>query len=73
MASPSTGIGGTKLTLSREDRVRELAKIAGIAIADDEVEEVATRFESLMLELERLKELDLSDVQAPTVFPDEEE
>ena len=61
------------MTLSREDRVRELAKIAGIAIADDEVEEVATRFESLMLELERLKELDLSDVQAPVVFPDEEE
>ena len=61
------------MTLSREDRVRELARLAGITIAEDEVEEVATRFESLMLELERLNDLDLSDIQAPTVFPDEEE
>ena len=61
------------MTLSREDRIRELARLAGITIAEDEVEEVATRFESLMLELERLNDLDLSDIQAPTVFPDEEE
>ena len=61
------------MVLSKGDRVRELAKLAGITIAEDEVEEVATRFESLMLELERLNELDLSDIQAPMVFPDEEE
>jgi Asp-tRNA(Asn)/Glu-tRNA(Gln) amidotransferase C subunit len=61
------------MALSKGDRVRELARLAGIAIAEDEVEEVATRFESLMLELERLNELDLSDIQAPMVFPDEEE
>ncbi|MCE2404298.1 MAG: hypothetical protein J4F43_03970 [Dehalococcoidia bacterium] len=61
------------MTLSREDRALALAKLAGITIAPDEVEEVATRFESLMLELERLKELDLSDIQAPVVFPDEGE
>ena len=67
------GIGGTGMTLSREDRVQELAKLAGITIAPDEVEEVATRFESLMLELERLNDLDLRDIQAPLVFPDEGE
>ena len=61
------------MALSKEDRVRELASLAGITIAEDEVEEVATRFESLMLELERLNELDLSDIQAPIIFPDEEE
>ena len=61
------------MTLSREDRVQELAKLAGITIAPDEVEEVATRFESLMLELERLNDLDLRDIQAPLVFPDEGE
>jgi Asp-tRNA(Asn)/Glu-tRNA(Gln) amidotransferase C subunit len=61
------------MALSKGDRVRELARLAGITIAEDEVEEVATRFESLMLELERLNELDLSDIQAPMVFPDEEE
>jgi Asp-tRNA(Asn)/Glu-tRNA(Gln) amidotransferase C subunit len=67
------GLGGTGMTLSREDRVQELAKLAGITIAPDEVEEVATRFESLMLELERLNDLDLRDIQAPLVFPDEGE
>jgi Asp-tRNA(Asn)/Glu-tRNA(Gln) amidotransferase C subunit len=51
------------MALSKGDRVRELARLAGITIAEDEVEEVATRFESLMLELERLNELDLSDIQ----------
>ena len=49
--------------LSDEDRVRELARLAGISIAESEVAEVANRFSSLMLEMDRLKELDLSDVQ----------
>lgn len=61
------------MALSREDQVLELARLAGITIAPEEVEEVGTRFESLMLELERLKELDLRDIQAPVVFPDEGE
>ncbi|MEK7806487.1 MAG: hypothetical protein AAB528_02035 [Chloroflexota bacterium] len=54
-----------------EDRVRELAKLAGISIADDEVAEVASRFGSLMLELDRLKNLDLSDIQPVVIFPEE--
>ena len=60
------------MTTSREDRVRELADLVGITIAPDEVEEVATRFESLMLEMDRLKDLDLRDIQAPVVFPEDE-
>ncbi len=59
------------MMLSDEDRVRELARIVGITIAEDEVAEVASRFGSLMLELDRLKELDLSDVQPVAVFPEE--
>lgn len=57
--------------LSDEDRVRELARLAGISIADAEVAEVASRFGSLMLELERLKDLDLSDIQPVVIFPEE--
>ena len=34
--------------------------------------EVGNRFECLMLELDRLKELDLSEIQPVTIFPEEE-
>ena len=57
--------------LSDEDRVRELAQLSGIPIAEDEVAEVANRFGSLMQELDRLSDLDLSDVHPVSVFPDE--
>ena len=56
---------------SEEDRVRELAQLAGITIAGEEVAEVASRFGSLMLELERLAELDLSGIQPVVIFPEE--
>ena len=59
------------MPLSEEERVRELAWLAGITIADDDVAEVANRFASLMSELERLKDLDLSDIQPVTIFPEE--
>jgi Asp-tRNA(Asn)/Glu-tRNA(Gln) amidotransferase C subunit len=57
--------------LSDVDRVRELARLASIPIPEDEIEEVANRFGSLMLELDRLSNLDLSDIQPVSVFPDE--
>ena len=57
--------------LSDEDRIRELARLAGIPIPEDEVAEVASRFGSLMLELDRLSDLDLSDIQPVAIFPDE--
>ena len=57
--------------ISDEDRVRELARLSGIQIPEDEVAEVANRFGSLMLELDRLSSLDLADIQPVTVFPDE--
>ena len=59
------------MALSKE-LVRELARLVGITLAEEEVAEVGNRFESLMLELNRLKELDLSAVQPVTIFPDEE-
>ena len=58
--------------LSAEDMVKELARLTGIQIPEDEVAEVANRFGSLMLELDRLSALDLSDIQPVTVFPDED-
>jgi len=60
------------MALSKEDRVRELARLAGIPIMDAELTEVADRFESLMAELQRLAELDLADIQPVTIFPEEE-
>ena len=60
------------MALSEEDRVRVLAQLAGITIEEEEVAEVASRFGSLMQELERLKELGLSDIQPVVIFPEEQ-
>lgn len=56
---------------SKEERVRELARLVGISIAPEEESEVADRFDSLMKELEHLMSLDLTDVQPVTIFPEE--
>ena len=58
--------------LSDEDRVRELARLSGIPIPESEVAEVANRFNSLMQELDRLSDLDLSDIHPISIFPDED-
>ena len=68
---PISGDVMAQQNISDEDRVRELARLAGIAIPEDEVVEVTNRFGSLMQELDRLSDLDLSDVQPVSVFPDE--
>ncbi len=60
------------MPISNEDRVLELARLVGITIAEDEVAEVGNRFESLMLELDRLRGLDLVDIQPVTIFPEED-
>jgi Asp-tRNA(Asn)/Glu-tRNA(Gln) amidotransferase C subunit len=59
------------MVLSKVERVRELARLVGIAIAAEEEAEVADRFESLMQELECLTQLDLSAIQPVTIFPEE--
>ena len=51
-----------------KNTVRELANLSSIEIADDELEEVPSRFASLMLEMDRLKDLDLSDIHPVNVF-----
>ena len=60
------------MALSNAERCRELARLVGIPLMEDEVAEVAERFESLMRELERLTELDLVHIQPVLVFPEEE-
>ena len=60
------------MALSSEDRVRELAELVGITISEDELSEVTNRFDSLVQELERLKELDLANIQPVVLFPEEE-
>ncbi len=51
--------------------VTELARLAGIEIASDELDEVTNRFSSLMQEMDRLKELDLADIHPVTIFPED--
>ena len=53
--------------------VSELAHLAGINITDDELDEVTSRFSSLMQELDRLKDLDLGNIIPATVFPEDGE
>ena len=53
------------------DTVSELARLVGIEIADDELDEVTNRFDSLMQELDRLKELDLANIHPVAIFPEE--
>ena len=60
------------MALSKEDRVRELARLVDIPLMESEIVEVADRFDSLMQELARLTALDLADIQPVTIFPEEE-
>jgi hypothetical protein len=59
------------MALSKEERSRELARLVEIPLMETEVAEVADRFESLMAELDRLTQLDLSDIQPSPIFPEE--
>ena len=59
------------MSTSDEEQVRQLARLVGITIAEEELAEVTNRFSSLMSELERLKELDLADIQPVAIFPEE--
>ena len=55
------------------DTVNDLARLAGIEIAEDELDEVTNRFSSLIQEMDRLKELDLSNILPVTIFPEDGE
>ena len=55
------------------DIVNELARLAGIEIAEDELDEVSNRFSSLIQEMDRLKELDLANILPVTIFPEDGE
>ena len=54
-----------------KDTVKELARLAGIEIASDELDEVTNRFDSLMQEMDRLKDLDLANIHPVAIFPEE--
>jgi len=55
------------------DIVNELARLAGIEIAEDELDEVTNRFSSLIQEMDRLKELDLANIHPVVIFPEDGE
>jgi Asp-tRNA(Asn)/Glu-tRNA(Gln) amidotransferase C subunit len=61
------------MAVSKETLVRELARLVDIVIAEDEVAEVADRFQSLVQELSGLTQLDLANIQPVTIFAEEEE
>jgi hypothetical protein len=60
------------MALSKEELVRELAHLVDIVIAEDDVTEVADRFQSLVQELSGLTQLDLANIAPVTIFPEEE-
>ena len=51
--------------------VSELARLAGIEIFSDEIEEVTSRFGSWMRELDRLQDLALDNIIPVSIFPEE--
>ena len=55
------------------DTVNELARLAGIEIAEDELDEVTNRFSSLIREMDRLNELDLANILPVAIFPEDGE
>ena len=55
------------------DIVNKLARLAGIEIAEDELDEVTNRFTSLIQEMDRLKELDLANIHPVAIFPEDGE
>lgn len=59
------------MALSKEDRVRELARLVGIPLMEHEISEVADRLDSLIAELDRLPQNDLVGIQPVTIFPEE--
>jgi len=61
------------MALSKVERVQELARLVGIPIATEEINEVAERFDSLMRELDSLTQLDLSAMPPVPIFPEEVE
>ena len=61
------------MALSKEALVRELARLVDIDIAEDEVAEVADRFQSLVQELSGLTQFDPANIQPVTIFAEEEE
>jgi Asp-tRNA(Asn)/Glu-tRNA(Gln) amidotransferase C subunit len=60
------------MTWSKEERVAQLSRLLGITIADEDMAEVANRLDSLLGEMERLAQLDLSGIEPTPVFPDED-
>ena len=56
---------------SKVERARELARVAGIAIDEEELAEVGDRLDSLLIELEKLSALDLTGIEPVVVFRDE--
>ena len=71
MSEMNSGASSSGAGNSNEARVRLLADLAGITVSDEDLSEVANRFASLMDELDRLKELDLSNVQPVVIFAEE--
>ena len=58
------------MTNAKLDRIFELARLSGIAIAPAEAQEISDRFHALLSELDRLAALDLSDIEPVAVFSD---
>jgi Asp-tRNA(Asn)/Glu-tRNA(Gln) amidotransferase C subunit len=61
------------MAVANEEQVREMARLAGIPLAPEEVPEVVHRLNALIDALEALRGLDLEEVQPLIVVPEAEE
>jgi Asp-tRNA(Asn)/Glu-tRNA(Gln) amidotransferase C subunit len=59
------------MALTNEEQVLEMARLAGIPLAAEEVPEVTNRLNALLDALEALLEMDLEGVE-PFIVPEEE-
>ena len=65
--------GTESMALTNEDQVREMARLAGLPLAPNEVPEVTNRLNAILDALDALRQMDLQDVQPFIVAMEEEE
>jgi hypothetical protein len=59
------------MTGNRIERARAAAELVHMTVAEEELAEVADRFDSLLSAMHQLASLELSEIQPLTLFPDE--
>ena len=59
------------MSLTKQERVLELARLSGVPVPADLADEVGNRLDSVLREMEKLAALDLDGIEPVVVFPEE--